>query len=226
MITKPKNPFFRWSVIRMILGAPNLLKNWQVGDGREEKLAAYVLKNAPKGNAAEVIKVIDDYAYNESFLINVGDEKGKILDDALVARKPKHVLELGTYCGYSSLRMAVASPESKIVSLEFNESNARIARSIHEHAGVSDRVQIILGTIGDGGKTISELKDNNIAKDGLFEFIFIDHDKKYYLPDLKAMLNEGLLAKDIVAVADNVKVPAPRIILHIWMKMKEKPGAQ
>src|ERR1043165_9047922 len=100
------------------------MKNWQVGDGREEKLAVYVLKNAQKGNAPDVLRVIDEYAYTQSFLINIGDEKGQILDEALQAKKPGHILELGTYCGYSSLRMAIASPGSKIVSIEFSEANA------------------------------------------------------------------------------------------------------
>jgi catechol O-methyltransferase len=33
-------PFLRWSVLRMIFGARHLVTNWQVGDGREEALAA------------------------------------------------------------------------------------------------------------------------------------------------------------------------------------------
>jgi catechol O-methyltransferase len=218
---KTKNPFLRWSFLRFIIGMPNLLKNWQVGDGREDKLASFVLKNAPKGNPTEILRLIDEFSYNDSLLINIGDEKGQILDQALQERKPKHILELGTYCGYSSLRMAIVSPEAKIVSIEFSEANARVARSIHEHAGISDQVQIIVGTIGDGGKTISELKSKNINKDGLFEFVFIDHDKKHYLPDLKSLINENILAKDAVAVADNVKFPgAPDYLAY----MEENEG--
>ena len=43
-------PFLRWSVLRMALGGRNLLKNWQVGDGREEALAEYVVANARPGD--------------------------------------------------------------------------------------------------------------------------------------------------------------------------------
>jgi catechol O-methyltransferase len=205
--TQSRSPFFRLSFLRMLIGIPNLFKNWQVGDGREEKLVPYILQNAPKDNPSEILRVIDEYSYNQNLLINIGDEKGQILDGALKAKKPKHILELGTYCGYSSLRMAIAAPESKIVSIEFSEANAKVARSIHEYAGVNEQIEIIVGTIGDGGKTISELKNNIISRDGLFDLVFIDHDKKCYLPDLKTLMNENILAEDAVAVADNIKFP-------------------
>ena len=35
-------PFLRWSVVRMALGARNLTRDWQVGDGREQALADHV----------------------------------------------------------------------------------------------------------------------------------------------------------------------------------------
>jgi hypothetical protein len=35
-------PFLRWSVVRMALGGLHLVKDWQVGDGREEALADHV----------------------------------------------------------------------------------------------------------------------------------------------------------------------------------------
>ena len=89
-----KIPFFRWSFIRMGIGMKHLLKEWQVGDGREERLAQYVLKHAKPGDAQDTIRVIDRYAYDESFLMNVGDEKGEILDEAVRRAGPKCVLAL------------------------------------------------------------------------------------------------------------------------------------
>jgi catechol O-methyltransferase len=41
-----------------------------------------------------------------SVMINVGDEKGEILDRAVRRDSPHVLLELGTYCGYSALRVA------------------------------------------------------------------------------------------------------------------------
>jgi catechol O-methyltransferase len=38
-------------------------------------------------------------------MMNVGAEMGAILDRAVERARPRQVLELGTYCGYSALRM-------------------------------------------------------------------------------------------------------------------------
>ena len=202
-----KIPFLRWSFIRLFLGMPHLLKNWQVGDGREARLAGYVIAKAKKGDSKDVIRVIDEYCYNESFLINVGDEKGLILDSAVARAKPSCILELGTYCGYSALRMAVAAPSARIVSVEFNPANAEIARRIFEHAGVNSRVTVVVGTLGDGGKTVEALKTDQGFAASSVDLIFVDHDKNAYLPDLKLILREAWLRHGGVVVADNIKFP-------------------
>src|SRR5262249_26611978 len=103
-------PFLRWSVWRMALGARNLLTNWQVGDGREEALARYVAANARQGDLDGVIRAIDEFCYHRAIMMNVGDEKGAILDRAIERARPRRLLELGTYCGYSALRTARAMP--------------------------------------------------------------------------------------------------------------------
>src|SRR4051794_26708478 len=114
-------PFARWSVLRMALGMRGLLKNWQVGDGREAALQRYVLANARRGDLDDAIRAVDQFAYSKSFLINVGDEKGALLDAAIARAKPKLLLELGTYCGYSGLRtIRAAPPGARLVTIEFN----------------------------------------------------------------------------------------------------------
>src|SRR5262245_47146445 len=162
-----------------------LTTEWQVGDGREARLAEYVVARARRGDPADVIRVIDEFGYEKSFLINVGDEKGRILDAAVAAAKPARVLELGAYCGYSALRMAVDAPSAKIVSIEFNADNAEIARRVLAHAGVDGRVTIVVGTLGDGGKTIDVLRKEQGFGPGSIDLVFIDHDKSVYLSDLK-----------------------------------------
>ena len=200
-------PFLRWSFWRMALTMKHLMTEWQVGDGREARLADYVVKRARRGDAADAIRIIDEYCYNESFMINVGDEKGQILDAAVVRANPRRVLELGTYCGYSALRMAVAAPSAQIVSIEFNRANAEIARRILEHAGVGGRVTIVVGTLGDGGTTIDALRRTHGFHPGSVDLAFIDHAKDAYLPDLQLIMQESWLRPGALVVADNVKVP-------------------
>ena len=205
-------PFLRWSVLRMIFGARHLVTNWQVGDGREEALATYVRTHARPGDIDDVIRVIDEFCYEQSIMMNVGDEKGEILDRAVRRVCPRRLLELGTYCGYSTLRMArVMPPEGRLHSIEFSEANARIARRIWDHAGIGDRATVVVGSLGDGGHTMSRLEAEHGFTSGSVDFVFVDHDKAAYLPDLERILDRGWLHAGSVAVADNVRLPgAPK----------------
>ena len=94
----------------MFLGARGLLRNWQVGDGREEEAARAVLARAPRGDLNAAIATLDQFASHEKLLINIGDEKGAILDQAIRRAAPRRALELGAYVGYSALRIARALP--------------------------------------------------------------------------------------------------------------------
>src|SRR5207244_7404496 len=117
-------PFLRWSVVRMALGGVHLMKDWQVGDGREEALADHVVAHARAGDVDDAIRVIDDFCYHRSVLMNVGDEKGELLDRAVQNAQPQRLLELGTYCGYSALRIARVMPDqARLCSIEFSPAN-------------------------------------------------------------------------------------------------------
>ena len=199
-------PFLRWSFIRLALGMKRLLKEWQVGDGREASCVDYVLANARPGDVADAIRAIDDYAYRKKFLINVGDEKGKLLDDVIERVKPRRVLELGAYVGYSALRIAQKlSPGARLYSVEFSAANAELARRVVDHAGAQDRVAIIPGYLGDGGATIERLK-SALGPEQL-DVVFIDHAKEEYLPDLERILAAGWLHPGSVVMADNIRFP-------------------
>ena len=201
-------PFLRWSFVRMGLRMKHLTTHWQVGDGREEALAEYVLAHAPAGDLDAAIGAVDEFCYGHSFMINVGDEKGEILDAAIRRAEPHRLLELGTYCGYSALRTVRVMPaEAHLYSVEFVPANAEIARRILDHAGVGDRVTIVVGTLGDGGDTIAALESEHGFATGTLDFVFVDHDKDAYLPDLERILERGWLRPGALVVADNVKVP-------------------
>jgi catechol O-methyltransferase len=201
----------------MALGQRRLMREWQVGDGREEALARHVLETAPAGDLAAAVQAVDDFCYRQSFMINVGDEKGEILDDAVTRAQPRLLLELGTYCGYSALRTARVMPEgARLVSLEFNPANARIARRVLDHAGAAASVTVVDGTLGDGGGTVAALEAEHGLGPGALDFVFIDHDKNAYLPDLRLIVERGWLHPGSVVVADNVKFPgAPGYREHL-----------
>jgi catechol O-methyltransferase len=212
-------PFLRWSFIRLAWGVRNISSTGQVGDGREAAAADFVETRARPGDLDDVIATIDRFAYEHSYLINVGDEKGLLLDDAVRRVDPKTALELGTYCGYGALRIARAAPQARVFSVELSAANAEVARRIWAHAGVADRVTCVVGTIGDGGATLDALD----FAPGELDFLFLDHDKDAYLTDLRAILDRGWLRTGAVVVADNVGIPgAPRYRAY----MQEQQGTR
>ncbi|GFG64875.1 methyltransferase [Mycobacterium kubicae] len=211
MSLKARFPVLRWSVWRMAAGNRNITTTGQIGDGREAAAVNYVLRHARVGDIDHVLATIDKFAYEKSMLINVGDEKGQLLDAAVRRAQPALALELGTYVGYGALRIARAAPAAKVYSVELAEANAANARRIWEHAGVADRVTCVVGTLGDGGRTLDALAHEHGFTAGAVDFVFLDHDKNAYLTDLKSIVQRGWLHPGSIVVADNVRVPgAPK----------------
>lgn len=211
MSLKRHIPFLRWSFLRVVTGTRSLTTTGQIGDGREAAAVDYVLSHARAGDIDDVLARLDEFAYEQSLLINIGDEKGVLLDAAVQRVNPALALELGTYCGYGALRIARAAPSARIYSVELAEANADNARQIWAHAGLADRITCVVGTIGDGGRTLDALTARHGFAAGALDFLFLDHDKDAYLPDLHSILDRGWLHPGSVVVADNVKLPgAPR----------------
>lgn len=135
--------------------------------------------------------------------MNVGDEKGTILDSVVCELNPATVLELGTYCGYSTVRIAcLLPPGSKLITLEFNPDYAAIARQVIEWAGLENKVQLVQGASGDW---IPKIKEHFGVTS--FDLVFLDHWKDRYLPDTQLLEECGLLRKGSVLLADNVICP-------------------
>ena len=76
-----------------------------------------------------------------------------------------------------------------------------------EHAGVADRVAVVVGTLGDGGGTMDALEQQHGVTASAVDLVFIDHDKDAYLPDLERLITRGWLHSGTVVVADNVRFP-------------------
>ncbi|MBB5165506.1 O-methyltransferase [Mycobacterium sp. AZCC_0083] len=219
---RQKLPFLRYSFVRGALGGLSVLRTGQMGDGREDAMAEYVIANAPAGDVDAAIDAIDEFAYDKSILMNVGDEKGQLLDAAVKRANPELAMELGAYCGYSGLRIARAAPAAKVFSIEKSGANASVARRVWEHAGLADRVTCINGTVDDA-TTVEVLAKDYGFTDGCLDFVFLDHWKDVYLADLQRLVSQGWLHPGTIVVADNVGIPgAPKYRAY----MKEQQGKQ
>jgi len=190
------------------LAAWRMSREGPIADGRELGLVDYVLAEADQGDADGVIAAIDRYCYTRCVMMNVGEEKGELLERAVRRARPELALELGTYCGYSAIRIGRALPEhGRLATLEREPERARLAAQLIDHAGLADRVAVVVGDVGDGGATLERLRREQRLVPGSVGFLFIDHDKSAYLPHLELVLSAGLLAVGATVVADNVLIP-------------------
>jgi predicted O-methyltransferase YrrM len=121
--------------------------------GEDEALSAAIRESAAAGLPA----------------IAVSAAQGKMLHLLAMSIGAKRILEIGTLGGYSAIWMARALPAGgKLVSLEIDPRNAEVASRNIARAGLSDRVEIIVGP------AISRLP----SLQGPFDLAFIDADKE------------------------------------------------
>lgn len=67
---------------------------------------------------------------------------GAILDSIVVETSPSTALELGTYCGYSTVRISRLLPQATtLITVEMNPECAHVARQVISHAGLQDKVR-------------------------------------------------------------------------------------
>ncbi|XP_051888332.1 catechol O-methyltransferase-like [Pristis pectinata] len=182
------------------------------GTSREHRILEYVLRNAVQGDAKSIVDNVDRYCREKEWAMNVGDEKGQILDRVLEEANPSTVLELGTYCGYSALRMVcVLKPGARLLTIEFNPANASVAKQIFHFAGVEGKVELLEGASED---IIPQLKKQH--KVDTVDFVFLDHWKDRYQPDTRLLEECSLLRKGSVLLADNVISPgAPEFLQYV-----------
>eukprot|EP00118_Oscarella_pearsei_P026197 m.309586 g.309586 ORF g.309586 m.309586 type:complete len:219 (+) comp47012_c0_seq1:67-723(+) len=167
-----------------------------------EENVAHTLSKSTKGNPESVLAAFDE-ACTQRWQMNVGKYKGKALDDAVIARKPQSVLELGTFCGYSTVRIArLLNPGARLYTVDPNEKTTDLAKKIVEQAGLLNRVEFIAGY---SSEVISQMAERHGVV--AFDLVFVDHEKELYLSDVKLLETCGLLRKGSVVVADNILVP-------------------
>ncbi|MCQ6265093.1 O-methyltransferase [Fictibacillus sp. WQ 8-8] len=129
--------------------------------------------------------------------IDVSPSQGKFLYLLTKLKGAKHILEIGTLGGYSSIWMARALPEDgRLITLEYSQKHADVARENIRKAGLDHKIEVL---VGPALESLPTLKEKGFSS---FEFIFIDADKPNNPNYLKWAL---MLSKPgTVIIGDNV----------------------
>jgi caffeoyl-CoA O-methyltransferase len=149
-----------------------------------------------------------------------GIVEARLLEFLVFATRPRRVLELGTYSGYSSLAMAGVLPSGgHIDTCEADEEHAAVARRYLDEAGVGDRVTI---HVGPALETIEGLE-------GEFDFVFIDADKvnypAYYEALVPRLSPNGLMVLDNTLWSGAVAEPDNSSETRMFVELNERIAA-
>jgi len=130
----------------------------------------------------------ETHATQECPQMLTGPVEGRLLETLVWAARPRLVVELGTYSGYSAQFMAGAlAPDGRVISCELDPERAAFAR---EHLR-DDRVEI---RVGPALETLA-------AIDEPVDLAFVDADKGGYVGYYEALVPK--LSRRGLIVADN-----------------------
>ena len=106
-------------------------------------------------------------------------------------------LEIGTFTGYTTLRLTMAMPKLKMTCCDLSETFTDIAREHWRAANVEDRIDLQLAPAQE---TLDHLIDEGF--EGAYDFAYIDADKTGYRAYVEACL--ALVRPGGLITLDNV----------------------
>ena len=171
-----------------------------------DQLEAYVDANGARETPAQ-IRCREGTAAMPMAMMQIGADQGAFM--ALTAKLigATRYLEIGTFTGYSALSVAQALPANgAVVCLDVSKEFTDRARKYWKEAGVDGKIDLRLGP------AVDEMDRMIAAKEGPFDFVFIDADKPnydaYYERALKLVRQGGLIALDNMLWSGAVADPA------------------
>lgn len=158
----------------------------------EDPINAYIVQH---------IDPEDDYLYRLYRATNIhtihgrmasGHIQGRLLKMLVTMIRPKNILEVGTFSGYSAICMAEGlTGDGKVYTFEINDEMEDFTRPWIEQSHVSER---IVFAIGDANLLAPKLGIT-------FDMAFIDGDKRTYIETYEMAMS--VLRRGGYIVADN-----------------------
>ena len=121
-----------------------------------------------------------------------GHLQGRLLKMLVTMIRPRNILEVGTFSGYSAICMAEGLEEGgKVWTFEINDEQEDFTRPWIEDSPVSDKIKFI---IGDAITMAPSL-------DIVFDMAFVDGDKRTYVETYEMAMS--VLRRGGYIIADN-----------------------
>ncbi len=142
--------------------------------------------------------------------MQISPSEGKTLHVLAKLIGAKHVLEIGTFVGYSSLWIADALPEDgTVTTLEFNAENAALAKKHFDASEYPERFTIMEGKALE---SLEALRQKNCQ----YDLVFIDAAKSEYADYLALatpMLRSGglMIGDNTLLFGNMIDVPQKQV---------------
>lgn len=137
----------------------------------DPKIDSYV--TAHTSAESEVLKKLNRETHAKIMMPRMlsGHLQGQVLRMLSFMIRPEHILEIGTYTGYSALCLAEGLAEGgKLHTIDINEELETMVRRFIDEAGMTSKINYHIGNALDIIPTINET----------FDLVFIDADKENY----------------------------------------------
>lgn len=158
-----------------------------------ESIHTYAEKYSSKED--KLIREVGEFTMNnhpESQMLS-GHLQGKVLEMISCMIRPKRILEIGTFTGYSGLCLAKGLTEDgQLHTIELREEDANKARSYFDRSIFSEQITL---HIGNAGTIIPSLNET-------WDLVFIDADKPAYINYFNLVF--PFLRKNGFILADNI----------------------
>ena len=138
--------------------------------------------STPENEALEAI-TRDTYVHILNPHMLSGHIQGRVLSMLSHMIRPKRILELGTFTGYSALCLAEGLAEDgRLITIEHNDELEETIRRNLSRSPLSDKIELM---IGDAKEILSTFHTasadrKNFQLSTLFDLVFIDADKREY----------------------------------------------
>ena len=124
-----------------------------------------------------------------------GHVQGKLLEMLVRMMRPKRVLEIGTFTGYSALSIARGLEDGAYIdTIEVDDELEDIAAKYFEQSGYGHRIRQHVGSALDVVPTLGEV----------YDMVFIDGDKREYPAYYNMLMDQGLVHSGSILLADNI----------------------
>lgn len=121
-----------------------------------------------------------------------GHLQGRLLKMLVKMIRPKNILEIGTFAGYSAICLAEGLEEGgKVYTFEINDEQEDFTRPWIESSAMADRIEFIIGD------AIEQAPRLGVE----FDMAFIDGDKRTYIESYEMVMQ--VLRQGGLILADN-----------------------